>query len=233
MGSTTVEAPSTPAAPTTAQSMQDWIQNYPAMFQLQQQYAPQEAAQQVALAQQYAQPIGQAMKTAQEAMYPQETQITNALNQQVQQGMSSQLPDWARQSYMDTMRSQLGENAMSGVGADYMSTGLLQQQQNWQNYYRDLGLSITGRQPIATAQMPNYSNYASGYTPSSVANTNAVNYGNYANAYSSMYGSNQQAQASQNNMWSNIIGSGLGAAGTMMAFSSHRYKKNIKLWVKH
>ena len=198
---------SVPQAPTAGESMADWVQNYPAMWELQQKYAPLEAQQQVALAQQYAQPLGQAMKTAQEAMYPQETAFTQQALQQAQTGMNQGLPDWAKQQYMDTMRAQLGENALAGVGADYMSTGLNEQTKNWQDYYRNVGLSIAGKQPIAQATMPGYSNYASQYTPTSVMNYNAQNYGNYANAWSN-------AQQNQGGGWGSILGAiGGGLAG--------------------
>jgi hypothetical protein len=190
--------------------MQDWITNYPAMFAMQQQYAPQEAAQQVALAQQYAQPMGEAMKTAQEAMYPQETALSNQLNQQVQQGMGSQVPDWMQQQYRSDVNANLGTNVGSGIGADYVSRGLLQQQQDWQNYYRNLGLSITGRQPIATATTPNYSNYASQFTPNSVMGYNAQNYGTSANIYGN------QLSSSGGNFGG--LGAGLGMlAGGLLA----------------
>jgi hypothetical protein len=239
VGSTKINVPE---APTAGESMADWVANYPAMWELQQKYAPLEAQQQVALAQQYAQPLGEAMKTAQEAMYPQETAFTQQALQQAQTGMQQGLPDWAKQSYMDTMRAQLGENALAGVGADYMSTGLLEQTKNWQDYYRNMGLSISGKQPIYQATMPGYSNYASTYTPTSVMNYNAQNYGNYANAWSS-------ANANQGGGWGSVLGTigggllgsvagGFGTAlgsywGNQLGKSSRRYKKNIKLWVKH
>ena len=119
MGSTNIQQPTPPPAPSVQSSMSDYIANYPALFNLQQQYAPQEAAMNVGLAQQYAEPLGQAYKTAQEAMYPQETAITQSLNQQVQEGMGSEVPDWMRQEYLSNLRANLGSNAGSGICADY------------------------------------------------------------------------------------------------------------------
>ena len=63
-GSTKISQPSPPPAPSVQSSMADYIQNYPALFNLMQQYAPQEAAMNVSLAKQYAQPMGEALKTA-------------------------------------------------------------------------------------------------------------------------------------------------------------------------
>lgn len=200
---------SVPQPQTTGQSIQDWIKNYPQIFELQSKYAPQEAAQQVSLAQQYAEPLGQAMKSAQEAMYPDETAFIKNTLSMAQQGQGAGLPNWAKQQYMDTMRAQLGENALAGSGADYMSTGLNQQTMDWQKYYTDLGLSIAGRQPIATANSPQTSNYASTFTPQSVMNYNSQNYGNYSNAWSAN-------QANQGNMGG--LGAGLGMlAGGLLA----------------
>lgn len=228
-----VSNPTPPAAPTAGENMQDWIQNYPAMFELQQKYAPMEAQQQVELAQQYAAPLGQAMYAAQKEMYPETSAIQENLAQQSLAGMQSGVPDWQRAQYLSDVNANLGANVGSGIGSDYVSRGLMQQQQDWQNYYRDLGLSTAGRQPLAQPNTPGYSNYASTYTPGQVANTNSQNYGNFSNAYSSMYGANAQlaGQTYSSNM--GLIGSGLGMMGTIgggFAASSARYKTNIKLW---
>jgi hypothetical protein len=213
MGSTKVETPTPPAAPSTTSSVQDWIQNYPAVFNLQQQYAPQEAAQQVALAQQYAAPMGNALRLAQEQMYPNETALSNSLTQQAQEGMSSDVPEWMKQEYLSNMNAQLGTNAGSPIGADYMSRGLMQQKQDWQRYYQNMGMSIAGKQPVYQAGQPQTTNQTSTFTPASVMGSNNQNYGNYSNAYTSMYGANAQT-ASQGNPWMNagagIVGQGLG-----------------------
>jgi len=227
-GRTSIPTPETQAAPTEAQNMQDWIQNYPAMFELQQKYAPLEAQQQVELAQQYAQPLGEAYKAANEAMYPETSAIQEKLAQQALTGMESGVPDWQKAQYQSDLNANLGANVGSGIGADYVSRGMLQQQQDWQNYYRDLGLSVAGRQPLATAQTPSYSNYASTYTPSSVANTNAQNYGSYSNAYANMYGTNANYAS---NMFGNYLQAGQQGAGALTGMlSSIRYKTNVKLW---
>jgi hypothetical protein len=232
MGSTSISTPETPQAPSTAESIQAWVDSMPAVFAEQQRQAPLEAAQQVSLAQQYAQPLGEAMKSAQDALYPQTSKLQEQLATQALQGMSSSMPDWMKQQYQSDFNANLGTNAGSGMGADYMSRGLLQQGQDWQKYYQNLGLSVAGRQPLSQASTPGYSNYASSFTPQSVMNYNSQNYGNYSNAYANMYGTNQQAQASNNSMWSSIIGGGLGGAGTAAGgiWSARRYKTNIKLW---
>jgi hypothetical protein len=189
-GDTHITEPNPPPAPTTAQSMAEWVQNYPAVFNLQQQYAPQEAAQQVALTQQYAAPMGQAFKTAQDQMYPNETALSNQLTQTATEGMQSQVPDWQRAQYQSDLNANLGTNVGSGIGADYVSRGLLQQQQDWNKYYQNMGMSIAGKQPVYGAQQPQTSNYASQFTPNAVMGSNAQNYGSFAGLYGNMYGAN-------------------------------------------
>lgn len=233
MGSTKISQPSVPPAPTVGDTMKSYVENYPALWQMQMAYAPQEAALQVALAQQYAQPMGEALKESQDAMYPTETAITEQAGQQALEGMQSQeLPDWAKQKYLDEYRANLGTNAGSGIGADYTSRNLLEQGKNWQDYYRNLGLSISGKQPVYSAQPVGYTNQMSAYTPQSVLNYNAQNYGNLSNAYSSMYGANAQLAGTRYNSMMNLFGAGIGAGGAMGAayLSSKRFKRNIKLW---
>jgi hypothetical protein len=196
------------------------------VFALQQEYAPQEAAQQVALAQQYAGPLGEALKTAQESMYPEETAFTKEALATAKQGMESGLPDWAKQSYMDTMRGQLGDNALAGVGADYMSTGLNQQTQDWKNYYTNLGLSISGKQPVYTANQPQTSNYTSGFTPNSVMSSNNQTYSTAAN----LYGQTSNQSPAWLTALTGMGGSVLGGLAGGWAMSSIQYKKNVKSW---
>lgn len=202
-GGTTIEQP---VAPTATSSMTDYVNNYPRLFELMKQYAPQEAQMNVDLTQQYALPMAQALKSAQDAMYPNETALTNQLTQQVQQGMSGQLPEWARNQYLDTQKSLLGENALSGAGADYMSTGLNEQSKNWQDYYTNLGLSITGRQPVYNASQAGYTNQLGGYTANGVASANNQAYNTSANLYS-----NSQQSSPWENIGGSILGAGIGS----------------------
>lgn len=181
-GGTEINYPSTPPQPSTADAINAWVKSLPEVYQAQLTYAPQEAAQQVALAQQYAEPLGQAYLKAQRAMYPEEYAMRDKLMTQVDENLNSGVPDWMIQQYKDNMNAQLGENALSGAGADYVSRGLMQQQQDWKNYYTNLGLSLTGSQPVYSAQTPQTSNYMSNFTPTSNMNYMANTYGTYAAA---------------------------------------------------
>jgi hypothetical protein len=219
--------PEAPAAPTATSSMADYVANYPALFELQQKYAPQEAQQQVDLATQYAGQYGQALKAANDAMYPETSKLQEQLAKQASEGMQSSVPDWMQQQYRSNMNAQLGNNAASPIGSDYMSRGLLQQQQDWKSYYQNLGLSAAGRQPLTTAWTPQTTNQLSGYTANGVAGNNASLYGTSANIYGTQY----QGMTANDQLNQKYIGMGLNGMGAMM--SSSRYKRNIKSWLPH
>jgi hypothetical protein len=237
MGSTSIEAPS---APSTTSSVQDWAANLPAVYDAQLKYAPQQAQQQLALTQQYATPMAQALQDAQSALYPQTTALQENLAGQATAGMTQDVPQWMQDAYRSNVNAQLGNNAASPIGADYMSRGLLQQQQDWKQYYQNMGLSLTGRQPLTQASTPATTDYMSGFTPGSVMSSNNQNYGTAANIYSTQ----QQAATAQNAAMMNLIGSGIGAAGSVggsmfglggtfgkaLPSSSMRYKNRIKKW---
>ena len=240
-GSSQPSAP-TPQAPTPQDSVNAWVSALPAIYQAQAQYAPQEAQQQVQIAQQTDLPLAQAQYQAQQALYPQTTALQENLATAANQGMNSQIPSWMKQQYQSDMNAQLGNNAASGIGADYASRGLMQQQQNWNQYYQNLGLSVAGRQPLASPQSAGYSNFMSGFTPGGVMQGQNQNYGTAAN----IYGTQANYQSQQNAAMMNLIGAGIGAVGSAVgagaqgatqgaaiAASSIRYKKNVKLWIPH
>lgn len=235
-------SPTVPEAPTTESSMTDYINNYPRLMELMKQYAPQEAELNLSLAQQYAEPMGQALKTAQDAMYPEEAKMSAELYKQAQEGMQSEVPDWMRDEYLSNVRANLGTNIGSPIGAAETSRGLMGIKKDWQDYYRNLGLSFTNRQPVFGAQNPQYTNQMAGYTPQGVMGFNQGVYGTQGNIYST-----QSANANQASPWASALagvgGAALGAftggmgtaLGTSLfsagaAKSSIRYKTNVKKW---
>jgi len=173
---------STPAPqPSTADAINAWVQSMPQVFAEQQRQAPLQAEQQVGLAQQYAEPLAQAYKTAQETLYPQTSQLQETLAGQAAQGATAtEMPDWMRQQYKSDISGQLGQNAGAPIGADYLSRGMQNQLFQQQKYYRDLGLSLAGRQPLSQPAAPATTDYASTFTPGNVMNFMQQGYGTYA-----------------------------------------------------
>jgi len=205
-GGTVVNQPTPPAAPTTGESMADWVKYAPQVFEEQQRQAPLQAQQQVELAQQYAPQLGQAAQAAQEAMYPETSALQEQMAGQAASGMEEGMPDWMKEQYRDTYAANLGYNAGSGIGADYMSTGMLQAQNDYQNYYRNLGLSLAGRQPLSQPTMPQTGQYSQNFTPNTVMGNDQQGYNSFAGLYGNLAGSNAQLQASNNSPKSYLWG---------------------------
>ena len=177
---TVVQAPAPAPAPSTAEAINAWVSSLPTVYETQLRYAPQEAAQQVSMAQQYALPLAQAFKTGQEALYPGTSAIQETLAGQATAGATATtMPDWMKQQYRSDINAQLGANVASPIGADYASRNMQRQLFEQQKYYRDLGLSLSGRQPLSQPAIPQTTNYASTFTPASAMNYMQQGYGTY------------------------------------------------------
>lgn len=183
-GGTTTEViyPQATPQPTTAEAMKAYVDSLPALYEAQMKYAPLEAQQQIQLAQQYAIPYAQAYQQAQEVLYPGTSKMQEDLVAQAKAGMTAQVPQSMKDQYRSDLLAQLGTNAASGVGADYVSRGLLNQQQEYNQYYQNLGLSLAGRQPLTQAAAPATTNYMGNYSPSQGLQYTANTYGTYSGA---------------------------------------------------
>lgn len=176
-GGTTVYNPTPPPAPSVGSSITDYINALPQLYAAQEQYAPQEAAQQVQLAQQYAAPLAQAYQSAQDVLYPGTSQLQEQLAQQAQQGIQAGVPQSQQDQYRSDLAGQLGSNVNSGIGADYVSRNLMNQQQQYQQYYQNLGLSLAGRQPLVNPTSPQTTSQLGQYNPGEVLGYNSNIYG--------------------------------------------------------
>jgi len=215
--STKVSTPEAPPAPSTADSINAWVKSMPTVFAEQQRQAPLEAQQQVELAQQYAGQLGEAYKSAQEAMYPEETALRNELMSQAMEGATAeQLPDWMRNQYQDQMRANLGSNIGSGIGADYTSSSMMRALEDYKMQHKNMALSLSGSQPIYQANSPMTSNYMSGFTPNSVMGYNSQNYGSYSNAWGQGMAAQGKYQLGMNQMYGQMAGGALKGFGTAM-----------------
>jgi hypothetical protein len=223
-GSDTVEQPVQPTAQSYSSSISDYVNAYPQLFSLMQQYAPQEAQLNLDLLNQYGGQTLAAQKAAQEAAYPEQTAIRNTLMSQAQTGMNEQVPDYMRQQYRSDMNAALGNNAQSGIGADYMSRSMLDLQKGYNDYYRNLGLQLTSSQPTYTVQAPSYTNQLSQMTPNSALSYNQGLYNTQMGAYNNQY--NTWANSSSSNLGGalgSVLGAGIGGAAAMMMPGSQAY----------
>lgn len=192
-GGTTTQIiqPTPPPAPSTADAINAYVQSLPALFEAQLKYAPMEAQQQLDLTRQFAIPYAQAYQEAQETLYPGTSALQEGLVEKARAGMTGSVPQGMRDQYRSDLLAQLGENAKSGVGADYVSRNLINQQEQYNQYYQNLGLSLAGRQPLVTPSAPGFTNQMGNYQPGQGLQYTAGNYGTFAAASRPLVSQNQ------------------------------------------
>jgi hypothetical protein len=168
-----------PQAPTYAQSVKDYVDNYPQLFALQEKYAPLEARQQLDLLNQYGPELSDYYSQEQQRLTPYTYGLQENLAKIAQDNMMGGIPDALRSSYIDQYRAEVGQNAGSPIGADYVSNNLARTAQDYNQYYQGLGLSLINKIPAQanTAQSINSSNTAGGLQ--NALGYNQGNYGNY------------------------------------------------------
>lgn len=149
---TIIESPAPPAAPSYGATMKDYVDNYPQMIAMQQQFAPQLAQLEYDLQTQYGPQYAQLQKQMNEQLYPETAGLQENLAQQANIGMTQGLPDDVRQKYVSDFNAGLGMNANAPIGISDRNVALTQLNEQWKNYYQNLGLSAAGRQPLAQGQ---------------------------------------------------------------------------------
>lgn len=201
----TVNTASTvPQAPSYSSVIGDYISNYPRLVELQEQYGARDLASQ---------------RSAQAEVYPELEKLRGDLIGQVQTGITEQMPDWYSNKYQDYYKSLLGPNVSSGIGADYYSTGMMEQQKNWNDYWRNLAASFSGSQPVYQSQ-----SQTANYTPSMALNYAQGNYGTYMGGYNQaqQLGSQQAMYNSQLPfMYMQGAGNMLSGVGSLMPSTSN------------
>lgn len=211
-GKTTIQTASQPYR-SSAEAVREWARVLPQIYETQLKYAPLEAQQEVELAQKFALPLGQAFQQAQAAMYPETAKLQEALAAQAISGMGAEPPDWYKRQWSDYFKSVIGENLPSGIGASTYATSMMEQIKNWQDYYRNLALSVAGRQPLAQPTMPSYTPYMQTFTPTDILN------------YYKGYGTTTQVQKTPFN-WAGVLGQGVGGLLGGLGFGLANRRKN-------
>lgn len=158
---------------------------YPEIFKLMQEYGPKEAELGLDLLQEFGPQYDQYAVQQQKELTP----YTYGLQEQLAKlafdnsganpdsmgyGM---VPSALKSAYLDQFRSEVGPNAGSGIGADYVSNNLARVSEDYKGHYQNLGLSLLGRIPNQAPSTPSFSNPASGL--GNALNYNASTYGNY------------------------------------------------------
>lgn len=186
-GETQITYPQAAPAPSTADAVNAWVAAMPTVFAEQQRQAPLEAAQQMELVKQFSTPLAQALQETNKAISPETTKVQENLSAIANKGMNAtEMPDWMRKQYLSDFNAQIGNNAASPIGADYVSRGMQNQLFEQQKYYQQLGAQAAGLNPAtstpASSATPQTTNYASTFTPSSVMNYAQQGYATNAQA---------------------------------------------------
>lgn len=159
---TIIEAPAPPPAPSYGGTIKDYVENYPQLMAMQQQYAPQLAQLEYDLQTQYGPQYAALQKQMNEQLYPETAGLQENLAQQARIGMESGLPDDIRQRYVSDFNAGLGMNANAPIGISDRNVALTQLNEQWKNYYQNLGLSAAGRQPLAQGQQQAFADPTAG-----------------------------------------------------------------------
>lgn len=170
-----------PAAPSYGQQVKDYIASLPDMLKAQTEYDPKFAQQQLELIQQYGGPISQALLDIDKGLYPQTSQLQEAVAGQALQGLGSQLPDQYAQQYLSDFNAGIGANANAPIGVNTRNIGLYNMQEDWKRYYQNLALTTSGRQPLQGGTTPNAGTSTAGM--GGALDYGASTYGSYVNAY--------------------------------------------------
>lgn len=166
-------------APSYASQIADYASSWPTISNLQQQ----QAGLDYSLYSQYAPQYTQDSYDALANIYPETMGLKEQLAKQVSEGMNSELPAWAKQQYLSDMNAGLGANANAPIGVSERSTGMLNLQKQWQDYYRNLGLSLTQGTSVSGVTQPTDTSSTVG-----TGINNAANYGmNAYNAYNNAF----------------------------------------------
>lgn len=197
---------SVPAPPTYGQSVKDYVDNYPQLFALQEKYAPLEARQQLDLLNQYGPELSDYYSQEQQRLTPYTYGLQENLAKVAQDNMMGGIPDALRSSYIDQYRAEVGQNAGSPIGADYVSNNLARTAQDYNQYYQGLGLSLINKIP-ATSNTPstiNSSNTAAGL-PQALGYSQG-NYGNYVQGMTNIPYTNGTANGGNGLNFGGILG---------------------------
>lgn len=215
-GKTTIQQATPPAAPSVSSSITDYVNALPKLQQAELEYAPKSAAQDFELAQQYYPEYTKLMQQTEAGLYPETAALQESLAKKAREGMDAAIPESMRTAYLDTLRSEVGPNVGSGIAGDYVSRNLINLQHDYNRYYNDLGLSLTGRLPLQQTATPAFAKSAQGFDANSAMGFNQGNYGTAANMFSNQYANNLNYSTQRRAQNFGLIGAGLGTAGSFL-----------------
>lgn len=215
-GSAPQPAYQVPQPPSMSQNINEYIKAYPELFKLQQEYDPKLAEQQLSLLKEYGPQYDQYMSEQQQALTPYTYGLQEQLAQLASEGSTGAPNAQFQRAYLDQLRSEVGGNAGSGIGADYVSRGFNQQNEDYKRYYQNLGLSLLGRLPTNTTSVstPQFQQAGGQYGFGDFANNQQQGYNTYVGGLSNQQFYGGKAPSSGGFNWQGALG-GLSSLGGM------------------
>jgi len=196
-----------PPPPSASQGIGEYIENYPRLIEAQEKYGARDLESQ---------------RAAQAQAYPELEALRGELIGQVGRGISEEAPDWYMEKSRDYISSVLGDQVTGGLGLQNFTTGMLEQQKNWNDYYRNMAMSFSGNQPVYQANAATQN-----FTPGQVMASNTAGYSPYVGAWGGQQGRQfNQGQYNQNTPWraaegvGNLMGGMAGQGGGFMGWGT-------------
>lgn len=213
-GSAPQSAYQVPQQPIAAQNMQDYITNYPKLFELQQQYDPKLAQQQLDLLREFGGQYDQVLNDQQKEIAPYTYGLQERLAKIASDGMMAGPTGAFQRAFLDQLRAEVGPNAGSGIGGDYVSRGFNQQNEDFKRYYQNLGTSLIGRMPLTAGTTPQFQQAGGQYGFGDFANNQQQGYNTYVGGLSNQQFYGGKAPSSGGFNWQGALG-GLSSLGGM------------------
>ena len=214
--SSTPSAPQAPPQATQTDAIQDFIKNRPALFASDQQFQGKEAQQQLELIQEFAGPLGQATREANETINPEVTGLQQQLFGDIKQGLTGDIDPIQKAKFESDLRANIGSNVGSQIGGTALARELFGLGQQKKLTAQNQALSFIGRQPVNQAQNPNVTNSFGQFTPGQAldftsGNNNALT--NIFGTQADIFNTQQTAATAANAQTTSMINAGIGAGG--------------------
>jgi hypothetical protein len=213
MGSTKIEAAQPAPAPSVSSGMTEYVNALPQLYQTQLAYEPLINQQEFDQAAKFAPMLQQLQAT----LYPNQSGLAEQVSKTASDGMQNGMSDSMKAQYLDYYRAEAGNQAGSGISNDNISRQMINQNEQYKQFYMNASLSAAGLTPLQNAN-----NYQSSYSPTSGYGFNQTygtmmqGYGSQVGAQASMYntaGSLRQNVNNVNQGYAQMGMNGLGAMG--------------------
>lgn len=209
-------APAAPQLPSPASILKAGYKQYirfaPEVASVETSLYPKYAQAQYDLQKKYSPLYTDLFRREQEQLNPGVYDLRQRLIAEANAGLDNPIRPELRQEYLNTLRSEIGSNAGSPIGADFVGTNIAKLSEDYRRYYQGLAQSLTNGYPVSTVVPSPVQGSPTGMSADQAVSSAASYGGAMVGAQASMYGA--QVAASQRS-GSSGIGAGLGLLSNM------------------